>query len=564
MRKDKDLTERASSFQGLESLTASQKTTRSQQQQLMELQAEISSRRIEAIKMYRPTPNQDEMHRCRASEVLVIGGNRSGKSLSTFMEDARAVTGQDPYDKYPKEGGNLVIVGRDWKHVGMVCYPILFKSGAFKIIRDAETNEWRAYDPVGDQDRKDEAKPAPPMIPPRFIKKTSWLLKSANYIQSCELHNGWTIYFFSSEGDPPQGFMADRVHLDEDVANEQWVPEMQARLADRKGVFAWSAMPHSKNDALLGLAERAEQAEKDENPNIKRFVLRFLDNPHIDPDEKAKMVERWAAQGQDVLRMRAEGEFTMDSVLCYPSFAMHVHGYDRAALPKNVVPEDWCRYVAIDPGHAVTAALFAAVPPSEDFLLIYDELYIRQCNAVRFGEEFERKCRNQYFHAFILDMHGGRIREIGSGRLPVEIYSEQLRDRNISSTISGHSFIAGSDDVQGRMSETQKYMHIRGCGTPQLRVLRNAVPNLEREMKRYRKKTQSVAGQMIVTDQPNTRGEVHACQCLEYLCAARPRYHTPPKQQVGEEHWLVKHYENLRKLRRKETKNYVSFAPGEW
>ncbi len=174
------------------------------------------------------------MHKCKASEVLVIGGNRSGKSLSTFMEDARAVTNQDPYSKYPEKDGNLVIIGRDWKHIGMVVYPMLFKAGAFKIIRDEKTKEWRGYDPVADKARKEEAKPAPPMIPPRFIKKTSWLLKSANYIQSCELHNGWQIFFFSSEGDPPQGFQADRVHLDEDVANEQWLPEMQARLADRK------------------------------------------------------------------------------------------------------------------------------------------------------------------------------------------------------------------------------------------------------------------------------------------------------------------------------------------
>ena len=138
------------------------------------------------------------------------------------------------------------------------------------------------------------------------------------------------------------------MHLDEDVANEQWLPEMQARLADGKRVSAWSAMPH---DALLGLSERADKEleERREDPTIVRFVLRFLDNPHIDAEEKAKNVERWSALGEDVLRMRAEGEFVTDSVLCYPTFSMHVHGYDRDALPQNVVPPDWCRYVAIDP-----------------------------------------------------------------------------------------------------------------------------------------------------------------------------------------------------------------------
>jgi hypothetical protein len=513
-----------------------------QADQLKEIQAELADRRIEALKLYSPTPNQAEMHACKASEVIVLGGNRSGKSLSTFMEDARAVTGQDPHNKYPLKDGNLVIVGRDWKHIGMVVYPMLFRAGAFKIIKDRTTGQWRAYNPalLGDVERSAQAKPAPPMIPPRMIKKISWLLKSARYIQSCELTNGWTIYFFSSEGEPPQGFQADRVHIDEDLSSEAWLPEMQARLADRKGCLCWSAMPHSKNDSLAGLSERAdnELLAGKEKPDIVKFVLRFLDNPHIDPDEKRKNLERWAALGEDVLRMRSEGEFVTDSILCYPSFAMAVHGYDRSDLPKNVVPDDWTRYAVIDPGHAVTSVLFAAVPPDESMLLVYDQLYIRQCNAVIFGEKFAEKARGQAFHAFIIDMHGGRLRDIGSGRLPVEQYTEQLRNRSITSEVTGSSFLAGCDDIPARMSATQTYMHIRPCGTPTLRLLRGSVPDLERELKRYKKKVNYMAGTYIVTDVPNTRGEVHACQCLEYLCAYRPKYHKP-KVVIRDEPWYV-------------------------
>lgn len=493
---------------------------------------------------------QEEMHKCEASEVIVLGGNRSGKSLSTFVEDARAVTGSDPHKKYPERDGNLVIVGRDWKHIGMVVYPMLFRAGAFKIIKDAATGQWRAYNPSADAARSSEAKPAPPLIPPRLVKKISWLLKSARYIQSCELTNGWTIYFFSSEGEPPQGFQADRVHIDEDLSSEAWLPEMQARLADRKGKMCWSAMPHSKNDSLAGLAERAdaEATSGKEKPDIVKFVLRFLDNPHIDADEKRKNIERWAALGEDVLRMRSEGEFVTDSILCYPTFTMTVHGYDRSDLPKNVIPDDWTRYASIDPGHAVTSVLFGAVPPDESMLLIYDQLYIRQCNAVIFGEKFAEKTKGQSFHAFVIDMHGGRIREIGSGRLPVELYTEQLRLKNVASEVTGSSFLAGCDDIQARMAATQNYMHIRPSGTPTLRILRGAVPDLERELKRYKKKVQYLAGSYIVTDEPNTRGEVHACQCLEYLCAYRPKYHKP-KVEIHDEPWYVEWARRRKKQR---------------
>lgn len=491
-----------------------------------------------------------EYHQCPASETLVIGGNRSGKSLCTFIEDAWAATATHPVEgKYPKEGGNLVIVGANWKHIGLVVVPYLFRAGAFKIIKDRTSGEWRAFDPMllEDREREAQAKPAPPLIPPRMIKSMSWLLKSAGYLNSCELVNGWTIYCFSSEGDPPQGFQADRVHLDEDLNNEQWVPEMQARLADRRGRFTWSAMPHSKNEALIGLNERAEKAENaGDTKDIRRFVLRFLDNPHIDADEKRKMLERWAALGEDVLRQRSEGEFMTDSMLVYPSFNMSVHGFSREELPAGQVPDDWCRYAIVDPGHSITAVLFAAVPPQGHMVLCYDELYIRECNAIKFAKEFRDKVGTQQFYAFLIDSHGGRLTDIGSGRSPQEQYSEQLRELGISSEVTGSSFIPGCDDIQSGLQSVRNMLYIRPEGTSKLRFLRGSLPNMEREMKRYKKKVQYVAGTTIVTDEPNKRGEFHLVDCLRYLCAYNPMYHEPPRA-LGEQPWWVKWMEERRK-----------------
>lgn len=532
-----------------------------QQDELRALQGELKSRRLEALRLYKPTPLQWEYHQCLASETLVIGGNRSGKSLCTFIEDAWAATGTHPIEgKYPKEGGNLVIVGANWKHVGLVIVPYLFRAGAFKIIKDRTSGEWRAFDPMllGDRDREAQAKPAPPLIPPRMIKSMSWLLKSAGYLNSCELTNGWTIYCFSSEGDPPQGFQADRVHLDEDLNNEQWVPEMQARLADRRGRFTWSAMPHSKNEALIGLNERAEKAESIGNTtDIKRFVLRFLDNPHIDADEKRKMLERWAALGEDVLRQRSEGEFMTDSVLVYPSFNMSVHGYNREEMPSGQVPDDWCRYAIVDPGHSVTAVLFAAVPPQGNMVLCYDELYIRECNAIKFAKEFHDKVGKQQFYAFLIDAHGGRITDIGSGRTAQEQYSQELRNLGTASEVTGHSFIPGCDDIQAGLQSVRNMLYIRPEGTSKLRFLRGALPNLEREMKRYKKKVQYVAGTTIVTDEPSKRGEFHLVDCLRYLCAYNPIWHEPPKQLL-EQPWWVKWAEDRRK---KKGKDAIYLAP---
>lgn len=505
---------------------------------------------------------QEKIHQCRASEILVIGGNRSGKSLSTFVEDARAVCGKDPYKKYPEKDGVLVIVGKDWKHIGLVVYRLLFSEGAFRIIKDLKTGEWRAFNPATDEDRRADSRPAPPLIPKRLVKSTSWILKSAQYIQQCVLHTGWTIYFFSSEGDPVQGFSCDRVHIDEDVNNEAWVPELQARLVDRKGCFTWSAMPHSTNNALIGLKERAEEQELlyGEQSSIRMFKLRFLDNPFLDQKEKEKSIARWAAIGQDTLRQRAEGDFITDSVLMYPNFSPDIHGMRRDTLQDGQIPLDWTRYAVIDPGHSVTAVLFAAIPPSDDQIVLYDQLYIRHCNAKIFGEEFEKKVRDLYFHAFIIDAHGARIRDIGSGRLPSEQYTEELLKRNIRSEITGSSFLAGCDDIPARTEATRISLHIRPTGTPMLRFLSGAVPDLEREIKRYRKKVNYVSGMPVVTDAPNTRGECHIVQCMEYLCAYRPRYHKPPLRPEAEP-WWVKFLERRKKRLGGENGAYVNLGP---
>jgi hypothetical protein len=533
--------------------------TQHQLGQLKDVQAALTERRLEALRLYEPMPHQEEFHKCLASERIVLGGNRGGKTLAVAVEAARAATGQDPYGKYPSEGGNLAIVGRNWPHIGLVIYPILLKAGAFRIIRDAETGQWRSIRPGDD---KAKSKPAPPLIPPRMVKDISWVLKNAGYLNKLELTNGWTIWCFSSEGEPPQGYQADLIWIDEDVTNEAFVGESQARLADRKGRFVWSAMPHSRNDALLGLCERADRAveEGQENPIIRKFTFRFLDNNFIDQEEKRKNIERWSALGADEVRMRAEGEFTTESTLMYPTFNRAVHIHPRDELPNGAVPDDWTRYVAIDPGHAVMATLFAAVPPHERFILVYDELYIRNCNALIWGEQFFEKARDQYVYAAIMDMHGGLLRDLGSGRLPHELYSEELKKRRVKFHVGGYQFIPGSDDIAARTAIVRQLLHIQGDGTTRLKILEGSCPNLIREIKRYRKKTTTVNGQVFVTDQPQTRGEVHACQALEYLCAYEPKYHPPPRN-FGPDPWWVKWLTERKRRQRESRDPHVILGP---
>lgn len=498
-------------------------------EELLELEREKLKRDISPLKLYKPYEYQQDFHYDKeAHETLVIGGNRSGKTACCAMEFAWAVTGTHPVKgKYPKKDANAMIVGQNWSHIGRVIVPYLLKAGAFKIIRDLDTDMWRAFDHVKDADRKEEAKPAPPLIPERMIKAKSWVLKSANMLSTLELTNGWTIWLFSSDADPPQGMNVSLAWIDEDLnGSMSWVSETQARLADRRGRLIWSAMPHSRNEALVGMAERAEQAKEAGKKHIKKYTFRFLDNPAIPQEEKQLMIERWAGVGgEEEVRRRAEGDFVLDSLQVYPNFNLSVHGYD---LENGVVPKDWCRYAVFDPGHSLAAVLFAAIPPDNSMVLLYDELYIRNASAQIVAEEVLKKVQGHQFQGFLIDAHGGRLTDIGSGRSPQSQYSEQFAKMGIESITTGFSFIPGCDDVAAGIQAVRTAMYIRSDGSTRMKVYSRGCPNLISEIKRYKFKVHRGAGATIVTDTPNKKaGHDHLMDCMRYLFAYEPQYHAP-------------------------------------
>ena len=75
----------------------------------------------------------------------------------------------------------------------------------------------------------------------------------------------------------------------------------------------------------------------------------------------------------------------------------------------------------------------------------------------------------------IIDMHGGRLTDIGSGRSVAEQYQQAFAKYDIRSQMTGYSFQLGCDDVSARISAVQSALTVRPSGTPKLRVLLNSV-----------------------------------------------------------------------------------------
>ena len=163
----------------------------------------------------------------------------------------------------------------------------------------------------------------------------------------------------------------------------------------------------------------------------------------------------------------------MIALLVYPNFHMGVHGYDNPDPMKSAVSNDWCRYAVIDPGHSVCAVLFAAVPPEDNMVLIYDELYIRGSNASIFAEQFAKKTVGR---AFMLSLLMLTAVVLLTSEVARHLSNNTLRNEQerVRSEVTGSSFIPGSDNIQAGIQSVHMAMHIQGSGKSRLRVLRGA------------------------------------------------------------------------------------------
>ena len=443
---------------------------------LLQVVREIAVRRAEALALYEPLPNQLAFHNSTAHERLLRGSVRGGKTLPAAVEVARAMTGQDPTGKYPPSDGRVYMVAPTHAHVADVIYPKLFRARPFKMVRDQHTNLWRAFRPWNPEDlaRAKEAKPAPPLVPPRFVKSIAWHDKKRGVPSVVNLKTGWAIHFFAAEGDPQRGVDVDIVWFDEEVKGSTWYTEMAARLLDRDGVFIWSAAPQTGTQALFDLHQRAQRQEEEiregkrKQASVVEFEILLAENPHIDQAQKDELREKYNEEEANVL---IGGNYAILAWRVYPMF-----NRDRHGIMSFDVPGNWCHYAIIDPGHQVCAVLFVVRPPPlhplHEHLIGYDELYIKQCTAEMFGEAMAPKLVGRNFEAFIIDRKGAHQSGMGGGKTIEMQYMEALQKRDLHSNASGHQFVWGSEDVRGRISSSKSILHSKADN-----ARRSALPN---------------------------------------------------------------------------------------
>jgi hypothetical protein len=505
-------------------------------------------RNCEALRLYEPLPYQDAFHRCMAQQALIQKGNRAGGTMALMVEIARAVTGQDPYDKYPKTNGKAVVLGYGEKHIGRVFYDKLFRAGSFNIIRDKDTGKWRVYRPWptiegGDFDRKAEMKPAPPLIPQRFIaEKIAWDKRSERVFSLVRLTTGWELHATNSAGDPgqAQGFRVNIYGFDEDLAMTGWYEEAIGRIADCGGKIRWSALPHARNEDMMQLINLAEEEAEKPNPVAIIFRSSIYDNIYLPKESVAESVIAWKSQGEDIYRKRALGEINLGSSLMYPTFNRRLHDVmyvtENSTEAQKILaermgepPDEWTRYVTIDPGWNTCAIEFLCLPPPEigNQIFLYDECYIHEATAWHFGEAMQHRCSGKTFESFIFDWHGGHLRSIGSGEVPIEKYRDQLTERGIRSESTGYGFRAGVDNHKLREEEMRTYLSVQRDGVPRFMVVVGKCPSFCGEMEKFRKQTVKQWGKELSIDKGDRRTNTHAIEAVEMAIALNLTYMKP-------------------------------------
>ena len=463
---------------------------RREEEKLQRMAAEQERRAMDPLRVYEPMGDQGIFHESRSTLRIFQKGNRGGGSVAGAVEVARAARGLDPLNKYPKPPLRIWVVVYVEHNIGRTIYRMLFQPGLFDIIRDPETNQWRAFEPDRDRKIRKHKRPAPPLIPGDEIKEWSWKDAKAKIFALCRMHNGTEIYAFCSGSEPPMGDPIHMAWIDEDLKLKKvWMQELVARTMDLEGCILWTANPKGQNDALQKWVEEAEADKGKKKPLVQVFRLNSMDNKYVPLRSRKVRMNLWLREGEEVARARNTGDIIMDSLLMYPEFSMERHGVpnvldpecmDRGAYDHNIdwflrtceVPEDWTRFLWIDPGIQFTAAEFFAVPPPEigDFVVAYDEIHLAGKPLTQFARIVKQKLGVDLLYSMGADDHYSRMRDWTQGKTRVQQMSDVFRELGIRSQVTGFGFLRGSDDKEGRQSMLHTWLAQRT--TPDGKLLR--------------------------------------------------------------------------------------------
>ena len=432
-----------------------------------------------------PQPHQVEFHRSYKRLRLVLGGNRSGKTISGVWEGICFAMGNHPYkpDLFVPKGAKIVVASQTTKTMREYLNDYIFK-----------------------------------FLPADAVDHISYIRNEIiDYIQLNEKYGGRRITLMSYDQGRKrfQGFSAFAAHLDEEPPEEIW-QEILPRLMDQKG-FLWMTLT-----PLLGMSYVYDTLylNPDKDPEYQDFEWNVRDNATLDESEIERILAKYP---EEIREARASGKFMGLSGRVYPWLCR-----PEAYYQDFPIPEGWQQVRIIDPSASgVTCCLWAAIDPYSN-LWIYREYYAKNktienhCAAIRMLSNNE-----QYIYDLIdgaslaASVHGTSSLETTYDLYAQHLYRESKRCQLVP--VTEKSIEDGISKVWEYHSSAERYVAEKEFRHPYLRVAKSC-RWVQWEALRYRWAEFASGARRGVRSNTPIHKDCHAMDCMRYLCHYGVRY----------------------------------------
>jgi len=426
-----------------------------------------------------PERNQLAFHKSDATVRLVYGGNQSGKSRSVAQEAAWWLTESHPYQVTP------------------TCPRIYCVSAGYRTIQEGIWKHLKVVIPEWMIARVGPGVPGPFEIP-MFVRMKS----------------GAQIDFISGEGGEDarrklQAAEIDLLIVDEEVDLDIW-EEGQARRMSRGGRAIIGATLVRSEDWAVALEERGMSGDPDVHL-VRLSSYRARDAGHISAKTIAEME---ASLPEEEKQVRLHGKSRQLEGKVYPEF-----GKDHICEPF-LIPREWTRYCAIDPGFHTFAILWAAVAPDGKYY-VYREVYkhaahyLEMANAwyALSGYKQHPQNRNVWLH----NGDGTENFEV-IWVDPSAFYHSASGDPGVGTLLSelGIPVAPARNGLEAGIELTRASMLLGLDGKPRFHVFKTC-PSLIGELRSYKRPKDVRDPNRPERGHKPIKRRDHACDCLRYL-----------------------------------------------
>jgi len=413
-------------------------------------------------------PQQLKFHQSNKKIRFIIGGNRSGKTISGTVESIWYTMGTHPFRKVsvPNSGW---IVSLDFSTSRDVAELMIKKWTSRKWIK-----RWYSAD--------------------RILEATTGSIIG---FKSCD-----------SGAQKFQGTKKDWVSFDEQPDYLVW-QECYMRTIDSGGML-WCAMTPTEGMSWV-YDEIYEQ--RTVNPDIEVIEMSMRDNPWLSKEaiDKAELT-----MSPEEKRMRIEGKFVQFSGLILKNFNDNVH-----IIPSFPMPKKARHFRGIDHGeNNPTACLWLFCIPStvneevEEYY-VYDEYYEIDKDAQTNARNIKEMSGGVRYNWSIIDPSTNH--RTGVGHSIRQIYT----DNGIITRLGNndHDALRGARDTIRQLLEVD----VR-TGRPRLFIF-NTCFNTIKEIIRWRYKSYRGKYEKNLPDEPAKVSD-HTMQALCYIIQGNPHYYT--------------------------------------